>query len=246
MYHQVEKGVPVDVHAVSERSFSEQMRWLFDQGYQTLPIRGKASPASRKSGKKQIAITFDDGYLGAYMRAIPHLVQFGFTATFFLVPARVGKHNDWDGRSGLAGAPLMNWDQVLEILKLGMGLGAHTCTHPDLLRLPADRASFEISQSRVLIEAQTGVTTESFSYPFSRYNRATMDLVSAAGYQFACEYRTGFVGPAGNQPLALRRTGVLATDTLDLFSNKIRASISLRTAYLWRRIRRKWKARSSA
>jgi peptidoglycan/xylan/chitin deacetylase (PgdA/CDA1 family) len=51
--------------------------------------------AAGKTGRPQVAITFDDAYRGAIVNAVPVLVRLGLPATFFVAPAFVGGGSFW-------------------------------------------------------------------------------------------------------------------------------------------------------
>ena len=239
MYHQVVNGKPGDIHAVSTESFEMQMSWLHGSGYETVLIDDASHESllpQNQSPKRRIAISFDDGYLDAFENAAPILSRFGFSATIFLVAGRVGLKNDWDVSPVLRDASLMDWKQVRALRDLGMRFGAHTCTHPDLTAVTDHQAEWEIRTARTIIEDKLGNPVRAFAYPYSRFTAATIGHVADAGYTAACTYIPGFVGGAGNRPLALRRTGILATDTLDDFARKVRAAVKLRIRYHWNTI----------
>ena len=71
---------------ISTDEFEWQMKWLHDNGWQTVSSRelidflyeGKALP------KKSVLITFDDGYASNLRYAAPVLRQYGYTAVIFV------------------------------------------------------------------------------------------------------------------------------------------------------------------
>ncbi len=240
MYHQIVSSDPKDIHAVSVRAFAHQMRWLHEHGYQATAVEDllstdgarRASPASRR-----MAITFDDGYLDCFTNALPILSAYGFTATIFLVASRIGGVNDWDRTPELAGAPLLDWPHLQELSNHGMRFGAHTCTHPDLTRLPAPQAQAEIEASRTILQQRLQVPVRGFAYPYSRLDDKLMKMVGEAGFELGCTYEPGYVGGPGSCQFALQRTGVLATDTMEGFSGKVQAGFRWRVGWLRRKLR---------
>ena len=226
MYHQVVTAEPEDIHAVTVEAFANQMHWLHEQGYQSATVEEllvdnvsvRSEPTSR-----HIAITFDDGYLDAFTNALPILKSYGFKATIFLVAKRVGGVNDWDQAPTLAGAPLLDWHHLREMADYGISFGSHTCTHPDLTAIPAAQAEEEIRASRRIIERQLPLPVRAFAYPYSRSDESLVKIVSDSGYDLACTYAPHYVGGAGKRRFMLRRTGILATDTLEDFGDKVQA-----------------------
>ena len=75
-----------------------------------------------------------------------------------------------DALAARAGAALpsdlmMTSDQVAELLRNGMEIGAHTVNHPILANLQDDRAYAEIRDSRRELETLTGRPVTLFAYP---------------------------------------------------------------------------------
>lgn len=60
---------------------------------------------------------------------------------------------------------MMRDEQVLELYRAGMGIGAHTATHPILARLSAQEARSEIASGREYLATLTGQPVELFAYP---------------------------------------------------------------------------------
>lgn len=60
---------------------------------------------------------------------------------------------------------MMRGDGVKRLVALGMGVGAHTMSHPILARLPDEAAMEEIGGSREVLQALTGEPIELFAYP---------------------------------------------------------------------------------
>jgi peptidoglycan/xylan/chitin deacetylase (PgdA/CDA1 family) len=105
----------------------------------------------------------------------------------------------------------MTWDEVREWTGMGMGIGAHTLTHPILSRLTEEQARWEIWQSRAIIERQVGKAIDLFSYPNGRpedYTPETTDILHEDGFRAACTTIKGW-NDHTTDPLQLRRIGAL-------------------------------------
>lgn len=62
-------------------------------------------------------------------------------------------------------ALMMTDDQVRNLRRLGMDVGAHTVTHPILTRLSLDAAQREVSEGKARLEAILGEPVRLFAYP---------------------------------------------------------------------------------
>lgn len=78
--------------------------------------------------------------------------------------------------------PLPKPKEAEEILALGMEIGSHTMTHPDLTAIDDDALRWELAESKVRLESFTGREISSFCYPFGYFNRRASEAVEAAGY----------------------------------------------------------------
>ncbi|HED07782.1 MAG TPA: hypothetical protein ENI57_06690, partial [Ignavibacteria bacterium] len=125
--------------------------------------------------KSAFSFSFDDAYVSQYINTRPILNQFGFKGTFFLLAGSI--HDsvpEW--RYGL-------WWQFLEMAQEGHEMAAHTMTHPHLRSMPVgdeqtpNTITYELYQSKILIEQKIGEKVISFAYPYTEHN-AKVDNVT--------------------------------------------------------------------
>ena len=115
-----------------------------------------------------------------------------------------------------AGSPplpdvMLTWDEVREMRHLGMTIGAHTITHPNLPSAGLQAATAEIRGSKARLEDETAAPVTMFSYPnggAERYYTPELQAaVSAAGFEAAASSWNGFAG-AHSDIYALERIEV--------------------------------------
>ncbi|RMG63825.1 MAG: polysaccharide deacetylase family protein [Calditrichaeota bacterium] len=103
---------------------------------------------------------------------------------------------------------MLNWEQVREMLALGMMVGSHTLTHLNLPNAEAEDARREIEQSRKVLEEELDREILHFSYPnsgpYPYFNKLIRAYVEEAGYKSSCTSEKGFAG-RNSDLLALRR-----------------------------------------
>jgi hypothetical protein len=104
---------------------------------------------------KVVMINFDDGRKSQLIYAKPILDKYGFKASFFIICGRVGTE-----RSS------MNWQDIAELKKDGMGIESHSMTHTNLNKLSTNALKFEIGGSKQCF-AKHGYNTQIFGYPFN-------------------------------------------------------------------------------
>jgi peptidoglycan/xylan/chitin deacetylase (PgdA/CDA1 family) len=106
-----------------------------------------------------------------------------------------------------AGSPpmspvMLRWDEVAEMHRLGMTIGAHTLTHPNLPSAGLEAATGEIVGSKTRLEHELGCPVTLFSYPNGGAERyVTPDLervVEASGFAAAATSHNAFATPDSN------------------------------------------------
>ncbi|MHB1730883.1 MAG: polysaccharide deacetylase family protein [Leptospirillum sp.] len=189
-YHRVDPSVSPHAGVTPER-FRRQMSILEKAGFQgtTLDFAMSHGHLHPVSGKKNVAITFDDGYLDNYRYAMPILQGFGFHATIFCISGKKGGVSDWTDDPVWRGHPLMGKEEMGEMISMGFEIGSHTRTHADLSRISSDEARDEIFGSKCDLEDLLGTPVRSFCYPFGAYRDETPSIVRSAGYAWGRSVR---------------------------------------------------------
>lgn len=204
---------------VSASLFHRQLQELRSEGWTSGSLDSALAPGSQK----RVVVTFDDGYSNVLANGLAALESTGFKAIQFLVPDFLGRRNEWDVLEGEHPERLMDAMQVREWIAAGHDIGAHSCTHADLTRIPPSQAQEEIRASKKKLEDLFGRAVAHFCYPYGQWNPAVRDLVSKAGFTTACTTDTGMNQP-GDSPYTLKR-----------FTARYR-SRNLKT--IWQRLRR--------
>ena len=132
--------------------------------------------------KSAFSFSFDDAFMSHYTNTRPILDQFGFKGTFFLLAGSVhDSEPEW--RYGL-------WWQFAQMGSEGHEMAAHTMEHPHLKGLAVGdentpgTITYELYQSKTLIEQKVGIPVISFAYPYTEHN-ATVDDVTKNYFQNA-------------------------------------------------------------
>src|SRR5919198_193499 len=154
-----------DPLAVSLRQFREQMELLAAYGYEVVGLAEAVELLERGfSPARTIALNFDDGFRDVAENALPTLERLGFRATVF-VPTGVIDGTaafPWYRRQ----PPVLQWDEIRQLDDDGtLRFEAHSVTHPNLIMLEDDAARYEISRSKVDLEARLERPVEAFCYP---------------------------------------------------------------------------------
>ena len=108
------------------------------------------------------------------------------------------------GESKYSDPPLMSWDELREMRRAGMLVGAHTESHPFLDELDPETARREIQDSIRTLNERLGEPITLFSYPRGRFKENVKGLLQEAGIEAAVTTDLGRNSPGGD-PYELRR-----------------------------------------
>ncbi len=96
--------------------------------------------------------------------------------------------------------PLMlNWNQVREMVKNGVSVGAHSCTHPILTSISLEAARQEIGKSKAIIERELGIPIRHFAFPNGRpqdFSEALRQFCKEIGFDSVSTCSYGHNGTA--------------------------------------------------
>jgi peptidoglycan/xylan/chitin deacetylase (PgdA/CDA1 family) len=123
------------------------------------------------AGQPRVEITFDDGNASDLEHAVPALRERGLRATFFVLAGRL----DEPGALGPA--------DLRQMVREGMEIGSHGMGHSPWRRLDEREASEEIVLPKARLEALVGKPITQAACPFGAYDRRTLALARAAGFE---------------------------------------------------------------
>jgi peptidoglycan/xylan/chitin deacetylase (PgdA/CDA1 family) len=194
MYHSISSDAARRFRpfAVCPRRFEEHVRYIKEQGYQTITVSDfvrRRQVGADAFPKKTVVLTFDDGFADFHQTALPVLTKYGLTATLYIVSGCVGGTSRWLGQNSAGSRLMLDWPQLSEIAKGGIEIGSHTVSHPALDALSIGDAKAEILHSKYHLQDRLGVEINAFAYPYGYYSKAVRDLVLSAGYTSACAVR---------------------------------------------------------
>lgn len=79
---------------------------------------------------------------------------------------------------------ILSWDEIKEMSRNGISFGAHSRTHPILMKLSPEEARQEIAQSKKDIEDKLGIEVTGFCYPNGDFDSKIVDIVKGAGFRY--------------------------------------------------------------
>jgi peptidoglycan/xylan/chitin deacetylase (PgdA/CDA1 family) len=111
-----------------------------------------------------LSVTFDDGWLTTYTKALPMLQKYGIPTTQYIL-------------SGVLKNPLyMSEGQIRSMQQAGHEVGSHTVSHPDLTALDDQDLQRELTVSRTELQKRFGVIRD-FASPLGAYDDRTLAAI---------------------------------------------------------------------
>lgn len=227
MYHRVIRDKSEGgVHGiyVTESQFEKHLKYLKQKGFETITFKDLLNNKYKdrfNREKKQIILTFDDGYTDNYNYAFPLLKKYGFKCVIYLLSHL--NYNKWDVE--VKENPehkfyLMDMSMIKEMEEYGIEFGGHTKTHPKLATLPIEIAQEEILTSKKVLEEKLGHALISFAYPYGNLNEDVKKIVKNSGYNFAVATDSGDIS-FSEDLFQIRRIGIFSTNNFFTFKRKV-------------------------
>lgn len=210
-FHRVKNGPAGDGLTVSVPLFERYCRFFRDH-FNVVPLGELVTRLERRLPlRRQLAITFDDGYLDNFENAAPILRKFSLPAAFFVVTHWMGGDVVpwWDRAEGARHA-WMSWEHVRTLHRAGFDIGAHTRTHADLGVIGLADAEAEIAGARLDLERHLRAPVDLFAYPYGtreNMSEANRALVKRAGFRCCCSCFGGVV-TAETDPFRIARVPI--------------------------------------
>ncbi len=171
LYHHIANPEQPNRYYVPPETFDEQMAWLFNNGYTTIPISLLVSAINEGAElpAKPVVITFDDGDLDVYENAYPIMQKYGYSGVFYIISGWIDAKN------------MVTKAQLGEMIADGWEIGSHSVSHIDLTQ-NGDQLGYQIIGSKRDLEAALGVPVNTFAYPYGMISPAVADVVIRGGY----------------------------------------------------------------
>jgi len=162
------------------------------------------APGGPPLAGRRFLVTIDD----ATRDCVAPLAAAAAATPFLFVPTEaVGRVAPW-----LDGVPVADWDELLELAGLHVGLGGHGRTHANLRELDPPSIESETTGCYRDLADRTGSPPCAFAYPYGAQDERVRSAVESSGFRVAYTTSPGLNG-AGTDPYALHRVSVKSWDT---------------------------------
>lgn len=199
-YHSV--GQPEFGHNnVSPARFRRQIELALERGHRFVP----AAKIARGDGTPfDLGITFDDGWRSVLTTAAPILKEYAIPWTLFVATGFVDEQSNWHR------SHVLRWQEIGDLMDMGVEIGSHSVSHPDFARIEQQKAVDELELSREAISSRFGFEVDCFAIPFGQSSNWTPFAQEAA---LRAGYRLIYAQAENTRPLGtIARTFVTSND----------------------------------
>jgi peptidoglycan/xylan/chitin deacetylase (PgdA/CDA1 family)/GT2 family glycosyltransferase len=178
-------------YSVPPEQFESQLMALAAAGFRFIgPEDLLGQLDGRPVPERSVLVSFDDGYTSNYDYAAPVLERMGIPAVLFMVTGRIGQWNTWDTAAGATRLPLMNAEQLTDLVARGWEIGAHTRAHAHLSALRPNALEDELIEARDEIVRSGLPRPRLLAYPYGEHNVRVRAVAKRAGYAAAFALET--------------------------------------------------------
>jgi peptidoglycan/xylan/chitin deacetylase (PgdA/CDA1 family) len=221
LYHRIldKNDYKFDEFTVSKKAFEWQMKYLSDNGYQTISLEQLVLNTKKSDlPPRPVIITFDDGHKDNFEIAFPILKKHNFKPTIFLVLEFV---KDPDNKANGSCNQYLSLKEIMEMQTFGAFFESHGVSHRSLQRIEEEAVRSEVADSKKYLEKVLAKQIKFFAYPYSQYSTAVKSIVAEAGYLGACGGLPNFNGVISDN-YEIGRTEIFDSDSKLQFMFKVR------------------------
>ena len=187
MYHRFGEGLYPSTN-ITMKQLDSHIAELSKKRYNVAPVidiiesiqKGKPLP------DRTIGITIDDGFRSVYTKAWPKFKKAGLPFTVFIATNPIDRGS----------TKYMDWDQIRDLKRDGVEIGAHTSSHNHMPITDNNRNLSELLNSNSRMLKEIGHIPILFAYPFGEMSTQNLQQINKAGYKIAFGQHSGVVNPS--------------------------------------------------
>lgn len=168
-YHDIYDGQRYYLHGTPLELFKKHIAVLSREAWR--------ATSSLPCKEKEYMLTLDDGFRGIW-DCREYICEMGLKPMIFLASDLIGK------------SQYLDWNEILELQKLGFNFQAHTWSHRRLTEVPICEWDHELGDSRKLLSDKLQKDIRHLCFPQGRFNSKIIDFARNQGYDwfYTCIY----------------------------------------------------------
>ena len=167
MYHDVSLDRSEGL-TISVATLEAQFAYLASKNYTTYHCK-ELLELKTLAAKRNVIITFDDGFVTQLEYAVPLLKKYGLKATFFIPLKYLGVNDMWH----TATKDIMTAEMLHNLDPAVIELAHHSYAHKKYHKLSEAETAVDIAKSFEVIDKEKLLLTSVIAYPYGKYPRET-------------------------------------------------------------------------
>jgi peptidoglycan/xylan/chitin deacetylase (PgdA/CDA1 family) len=184
-----------NLHSLPKRHFDAQIGFLKKHDRSVVSWRDLGS-STGAAGPVKVALSFDDG-CKSDLESGRFLRSQGYDALFFIATEYIDKPG------------YLSRSEILELQRLGMGIGSHSHHHTPMAPLTDAQVVTELRTSKQVLEDLIEAPVHHFSFPGGSYDKRIIALGREQGYRYFHTSDWGVNRGRQSNSGVFRRTSVL-------------------------------------
>lgn len=165
MYHQVDRNENVGL-IISVEKLEAQFQFLAENGYSSYHL-SELLQLRKLPAKKNIVITFDDGYVNQLDYAYPLLQKYKLKATFFIPLKYIGGEDGWNSPT----SPIMDIEALKSFDPTVVELAFHSYEHKRYSELSKDQIEADTQKALDVVSENALPFGPYLAYPYGKFPR---------------------------------------------------------------------------
>jgi len=165
MYHQVDQNESMGL-IISYEKLEAQFKFLTENDYHSYHL-SELMQLQKLPFKKNIVITFDDGYVNQLEYAYPLLQKYSLKATFFIPLKYIGSEDSWNSPT----SPIMDLEALKSLDPTVVELAYHSYEHKKYTDLSAEQIETDIQKAFEVVSENALPFSPYLAYPYGKFYR---------------------------------------------------------------------------
>ncbi|MEM7185720.1 MAG: polysaccharide deacetylase family protein [Bacteroidota bacterium] len=223
MYHKVASDQSKGL-TISAEKLAAQFQFLASNGYQSYHLSTLAILKKLPQPKKNVVITFDDGYVSQLEHAVPLLQKYNLKATFFIPLQYVGAEDAWNEER----SPIMDAETLRSLDPSVIELAYHSYAHQRYDEMPLEAIDRDTEQAFARASEQAMPLGPYLAYPYGKFPRTQpqksefFNLLKQHQFEYGLRIGNRINRFPFKKPFEIQRIDVKGEWGLNTFKRKIR------------------------
>lgn len=222
MYHHITEADGSGL-TISATKFEQQLQFLKAKGYTSYHLK-ELLLLQKLPKKRNVVITFDDGFESQREFAIPLLKKYGFKATLFVPLKYLGKNDSWHTGK----IPIMSSETLKTLDPSVVQLAHHSFAHQKFDNMAVTEINQDFESSFKVLENNNMSFGPFIAYPYGKFPRTAAlnmqfkNILRDAGFAYGLRIGNRVNKFPFKDPFEINRIDIKGEFSLRKFKRKVR------------------------